>query len=81
MNDGLVTIQLTPEQRFLMESDSTEFLILVDEISFWKNPAKQITFSGKCFYVDYEESKLTESKDKHHAVYDLTENAVHSDED
>lgn len=81
MNDGLVKIQLTPEQRFLMESDSTEFLILVDEISFWKNPAKQITFTGKCFHVDYEDSKLTESNDKHHAVYDLTENTVYSDED
>ncbi|MFF3923121.1 hypothetical protein [Paenibacillus lactis] len=81
MNDGLVTIQLTPEQRFLMESDSTEFLILVDEVSFWKNPARQITFSGKCFYVDYEESKIDASNDKHHAVYDLTENNVYSDED
>ncbi|WP_054954975.1 hypothetical protein [Paenibacillus dakarensis] len=79
MNDGLVKIQLTPEQRFLMESESTEYLILVDEISFWKHQ-KQITFSGKCHYVDYEESKLTESKDKHHAVYDLTENTVYSDE-
>ncbi|CAI6024691.1 hypothetical protein PAECIP112173_00395 [Paenibacillus sp. JJ-100] len=74
-----IVIELTPEQRFWIESKVDGSLFLVKSLTIIP-VANQITFTGKSFGIDYEDMKV-ESETAAHMSLDYEERALYSDDD
>ena len=74
-----IVIELRPDQRFWMESESDGSLLLVKSLTI-SPVSSQIMFDGQSFGIDYEDMKV-ESESSAHMNIDYQERAFYRDGD
>lgn len=74
-----ITIKLTEDQRFMIESVDNCGVMLVDEIYIMPN-GMQMNFSGKYFDLDFEKMSISGERPMHMNIQ-YTENSMWSNDD
>lgn len=75
-----ITIELNPDQRFLLEVENDGSLMMVDKITIFPH-CTQMTVEGVWFNLDYEDMKIDASKGRHYMQISMEQDTTWSDEE